>query len=193
MSAQDDLVTLADTRTPQGILAVCRTIDRPLDDALRSTPTLVVCCAQVRDPGNAGTVIRCADALGASSVILTEGSVDAYHSKTVRSSAGSLFHLPIALDVPVDEAVGAARACGLQVLAADADGPVNLVELTASGGLARPTLWMFGNEAWGLPAGHAALADEVVRVPIYGGAESLNLGAAAAICLYATSTAQRTA
>jgi RNA methyltransferase, TrmH family len=145
----------------------------------------------VRDPGNAGTVIRCADAFGGDVVILSEGSVDAYNPKAVRSSAGSLFHLPIVLEAPLEETVRAARSRGLQVLAADGDGRVDLVELTANGELAKPTFWLFGNEAWGLPAEHAALADEVVRVPIYGAAESLNLGAAAAICLYATATVQR--
>ncbi len=190
-ATEDDLVALSDTQTPQGVVAVCRTIDRTLDEALRRRPALVACCAEVRDPGNAGTVIRCADAFGAGAVILSEGSVDAYNSKTIRSSAGSLFHLPIVLQVPLAESVRAARGSGLQVLAADGTGSIDLAELTAGGGLAKPTLWMFGNEAWGLPAEHVALADAVVRVPIYGAAESLNLGAAAAICLYASATVQR--
>jgi RNA methyltransferase, TrmH family len=192
-AADHDLASLSDTRTPQGVVAVCRRIDRTLDDALRSNPSLVVCCARVRDPGNAGTVIRCADAFGADAVILSEGSVDAYNSKTVRSSAGSLFHLPLVVGVPLPHLVQTARSRGLQVLAADGGGVVDLTELTARGRLSRPTLWLLGNEAWGLPAEDAALADERVRVPIYGAAESLNLGAAAAICLYATATAQRAA
>ena len=190
-ASDSDLASLSDTRTPQGLVAVCRRIDRTLDDALGSSPTLVVCCARVRDPGNAGTVIRCADAFGADAVILSEGSVDAYNSKTVRSSAGSLFHLPLVLGVPLPHLVQTARSRGLQVLVADGGGPVDLIDLTTRGALQRSTLWLLGNEAWGLPAEDAALADERVRVPIYGAAESLNLGAAAAICLYATATAQR--
>jgi TrmH family RNA methyltransferase len=191
-SADDDLASLTDTQTPQGIVAVCRMADRSLDDALSSRPRLVVGCAEVRDPGNAGTVIRCADAFGADAVILSEGSVDAYNSKTVRSSAGSVFHLPLVLGSPLNAIVDVARASGLQVLAADGHGAADLVKLTASGGLNRPTLWLLGNEASGLAPEQAELADLRVRVPIYGAAESLNLGAAAAICLYASATAQRT-
>jgi RNA methyltransferase, TrmH family len=192
-AADHVLASLTDTSSPQGVLAICRMIDRPLVDVVGTGPALVVCCARVRDPGNAGTIIRCADAFGADAVILSEGSVDAYNSKTVRSSAGSLFHVPLSLGAALPEVVAAASANGLQVLAADGRGMVDLDELSTSGGLARPSLWLFGNEAWGLPADDAALADHTVRVPIYGAAESLNLAAAAAVCLYATSTAQRNA
>jgi TrmH family RNA methyltransferase len=193
ITADDALASLTDTSTPQGVVAVCRMVDRPLADALGTRPSLVVCCARVRDPGNAGTVIRCADAFGADAVILSEGSVDAYNSKAVRSSAGSLFHVPLVLGAALPEVVAVARAKGLQVLAADGGGPLDLDQLSTSGGLARPCLWLFGNEAWGLPADDAALCDQRVRVPIFGAAESLNLAAAAAVCLYATSTAQRRA
>ena len=190
-TADDALASLTDTSSPQGVVAICQMVDRPLADAFRTRPALVVCCARVRDPGNAGTVIRCADAFGAGAVILSEGSVDAYNSKVVRSTAGSLFHLPLVLGAALPEVVAVARANGLQVLAADGGGSRDLDQLSTSGELARPCLWLFGNEAWGLPADDAALADQRVRVPIYGAAESLNLAAAAAVCLYATSGAQR--
>ena len=190
-TTDDALASLADTSTPQGVVAVCWMVDRPLVDAFRTRPVLVVCCARVRDPGNAGTVIRCADAFGADAVILSEGSVDAYNSKAVRATAGSLFHVPLVLGAALPNVVAAARGNGLQVLAADGGGPLDLDQLRTSGELARPCLWLFGNEAWGLPADDAALADRRVRVPIYGAAESLNLAAAAAVCLYATSSAQR--
>jgi RNA methyltransferase, TrmH family len=193
ITADDALASLTDTSTPQGVVAICRMVDRSLADALGTHPALVVCCARVRDPGNAGTVIRCADAFGADAVVLSEGSVDAYNSKAVRSSAGSLFHVPLVLGAALSEVVSAARAKGLQVLAADGGGLSDLDQLNVSGGLAGPCLWLFGNEAWGLPAADAALCDQRVRVPIYGAAESLNLAAAAAVCLYATSTAQRRA
>jgi RNA methyltransferase, TrmH family len=193
ITADDVLASLTDTSTPQGVVAVCRMVDRPLADVLGADPALVVCCARVRDPGNAGTVIRCADAFGADAVVLSEGSVDAYNSKAVRSSAGSLFHVPLVVGAALSEVVAAARAKGLQVLAADGGGLIDLDQLNVSGGLAGPCLWLFGNEAWGLPADDAALCDQRVRVPIYGAAESLNLAAAAAVCLYATSTAQRRA
>lgn len=190
--SESDLKALTETVTPQGILAVCRTVDVSLDEVVGNQPQLLVCCAQVRDPGNAGTVIRCADAFGADGVILSEGSVDAYNAKTVRASVGSLFHLPLAQSVDLAAAVEACRTRGMQLLAADGAGTTDLDELTLAGELERPTLWLLGNEAWGLPPEQAALADRVVRVPLYGSAESLNLATAAAVCLYATASAQRT-
>lgn len=188
-----DLAALSETVSPQGVLAVCRMLDVSLADALAGTPQLVVCCAQVRDPGNAGTVIRCADAFAADAVVLTDGSVDAYNSKTVRASAGSIFHLPLVTDAPLAETLAGCRQQGLQVLAADGSGHTDLDDLVASGDLARPTAWLMGNEAWGLPPDQLALADRVVRVPLYGTAESLNLSTAAAVCLYATASAQHRA
>jgi len=146
---------------------------------------------QVRDPGNAGTVVRCADAFGADGVVLSTGSVELTNPKTVRASVGSLFHLPVTVGADLAAVVEAAHAAGLQVLAADGSGDVELTDLVTQGLLARPTLWLFGNEAWGMPAQDRALADRVVRVPLYGAAESLNLATAAAVCLYATATAQR--
>ena len=146
-------------------------------------------CADVRDPGNAGTVVRCADAAGADAVVLTGHSVDAYNPKTVRASAGSLFHLPLALEPDPAAAVAGLRERGLTVLAADGGGEVDLFD--ADSLLARPTAWLFGNEAWGLPPELAGLADHRVRIPILGAAESLNLATAAAVCLYASARAQR--
>lgn len=188
-----DIGTLSDTVQPQGIVAVCTAVDVPLDRALTGQPALVVCCAQVRDPGNAGTVIRCADAFGADAVLLSAGSVELYNPKTVRASAGSLFHLPISVGGAVAQIVASCRDRGLQILAADGSGDAGLDTLATGGALAKPTAWLLGNEAWGLPHEHARLADQVVRVPIYGAAESLNLSTAAAVCLYASATAQRAA
>ena len=185
------LATLADTVTPQGLVAVCRTIDVSLDDALAGSPRLVVLCDQVRDPGNLGTVVRCADAFGADAVLVSRDSVDLYNAKTVRASTGSLFHLPVALEVDVAEAVQRARGLGLAVLGADGEGSDSVEDLAGTGGLSRPVLWVLGNEAWGLPPGHAALMDALVALPMYGRAESLNLSTAAAVFLYATATAQR--
>jgi TrmH family RNA methyltransferase len=150
----------------------------------------VVICADIRDPGNAGTVIRTADAAGADGVVLAGSSVDAYNPKTVRASVGSLFHLPVAVEPDIAAAVAAARAAGLNVLAADGAGEV-VLDRGADRLLAGPTAWLFGNEAWGLPPETAALADHRVRIPIHGRAESLNLSTAAAVCLYASAAAQR--
>jgi TrmH family RNA methyltransferase len=171
--------------------------------------------SQVRDPGNAGTVIRAADAAGADAVVLTDASVDVHNPKAVRATAGSLFHLPVVTGVPLVEAVAALRAAGLWVLAADGAGPIDLDDLSDDAhaalapasevldgelraeslpaGLAGPVGWVFGNEAWGLPDADRALADAVVRVPVHGRAESLNLATAATVCLYATARAQRSA
>lgn len=187
------LTSLTDTVHPQGLVAVCRFVDRPLTDLLTTLerPRLVAMCADVRDPGNAGTVIRCADAAGAEAVVLTGHSVDPYNGKTVRATVGSLFHLPLALEADPAAAVAAVQAKGLVVLAADGSGELDLDDAADRGLLAGPTAWLFGNEAWGLPAELATLADHRVRIPIHGRAESLNLATAAAVCLYASARAQR--
>ena len=155
----------------------------------RKDVSLVVICAQVRDPGNAGTVIRCADAFGADAVILSSDSVEVYNPKTVRASVGSLFHLPIVVGVDLAEAITACRKAGMQVFATDGAAGTDLTDLDED--LQKPTAWVMGNESWGLPVEHLALADRTVAVPIYGQAESLNLATAAAVCLYASASAQR--
>jgi RNA methyltransferase, TrmH family len=185
------LASLSDSVTPAGLVAVCNFLDIPLDSMLGAStrPRLVAVCADVRDPGNAGTVIRTADAAGADAVVLAGSSVDAYHPRTVRASVGSLFHLPLVIERDPLAAVRAAREAGLNVLAADGAGELDLYD--ADEQLARPTAWLFGNEAWGLPAEQAAAADHRVRIPIHGRAESLNLATAAALCLYASARVQR--
>lgn len=186
----DVLATLAQTVTPQGVVAVCRFLDQPLEQVVADSAQLLVVCADVRDPGNAGTMIRCADAAGADGMVLAGSSVDPYNGKAVRATAGSLFHLPIAVGVPVPDVVSTARGAGLRVLAADGAGDIDLFEAESSGLLDAPVAWLFGNEAWGLPDEVATLADSVVRVPILGRAESLNLATAAAVCLYASARAR---
>ncbi len=183
-----ELASLTDTVTPQGLVAVCRATTASLDEVIARAPRLVVVCAQVRDPGNAGTVIRCADAFGADAVVLTQGSVDVHNPKTVRASVGSLFHLPVVTDVSLEEATDALKAAGLTVIAADGSGTRTLLDLD----LTAPIAWVFGNEAWGLPATDLATADLVAKVPMWGAAESLNLSTAAAVCLYATAAAHHT-
>ncbi len=182
---------LAQTVTPQGLLAVCDFIDVPLDQVTAARPALVAVLANVRDPGNAGTVLRAADAAGADAVIFTDASVDVYNGKCVRASAGSLFHLPVVAGVGLAAAVAALREAGLRILAADGRGASTLDDPQTRAALRIPTAWLFGNEAWGLPGDLLALADESVAVPIYGRAESLNLAAAAAVCLYASAQSQR--
>jgi RNA methyltransferase, TrmH family len=180
------LAGLTETQNPQGLVAVCSTVDRPLAEV---AGRLVAVLADVRDPGNAGTVLRCADAAGADAVVFAGETVDPYNGKSVRASAGSLFHLPVVRGVSVGDAAKRLQSSGFQVLAADAAGTEHLDELADSGVLTEPTAWLFGNEAHGLP--DELPVDRRVRIPIYGAAESLNLATAAAICLYASARAHR--
>jgi RNA methyltransferase, TrmH family len=178
---------LSETVTPQGVVAVCDLVDVPLADALSGTPRLVAVLAGVADPGNAGTVIRVADAVGADAVVLAGHTVDPHNGKCVRASTGSLFHLPIAR-ASVADTLDACRAAGLRTVAADGHAAD---DLTDAPGLGEPTAWVFGSEAHGLPDDVVASLDHALRVPIYGEAESLNLATAASVCLYATIWRQR--
>ncbi len=184
------VTALCATVTPQGMVAVVRHLDQPLS-GIAPDARLIVVLSHARDPGNVGTIIRAADAVGADAIVLTNESVDPYNAKCVRASAGSLFHLPIVRGVSIESTIQELRTRGLRILAADGTGAQDLFDLSNSGRLTVPTAWLFGNEAWGLPAEVRDLADEVVRVPIYGQAESLNLASAASVCLYASVQAQR--
>jgi TrmH family RNA methyltransferase len=182
------LKVMCDTSTPQGILAVCHQIHSSLADLISAKPQLVALLANIRDPGNAGTVLRAADAAGADAVIFSENSVDVYNPKVVRSTTGSIFHLPVITEVSIEFAISSLRDAGMQVFAANGGG-VELPSLT-NAQLAKPTLWVMGNEAWGFEPETLALVDQEVAVPIYGAAESLNLATAASICLYASAFVQ---
>jgi RNA methyltransferase, TrmH family len=181
---------LSETVTPQGLVAVCALRDVPPTDVVAAPPRLAVALAGLNDPGNAGTVLRTADACGAGAVVFGAGSADPYGGKVVRASAGSLFHVDVVRSAPLGPLLPALRAAGTTVLAADGHGEVPLDGAGAEGLLGGPVLWLFGNEARGVPAELAAEADARVRIPMRGRAESLNLAAAAAICLYTTQLAQ---
>ena len=185
------LKALTDTTTPQGIVAVCEQLHSDLEDIIAAKPRLVALLANIRDPGNAGTVLRAADAAGADAVIFSTNSVDVYNPKVVRSTTGSVFHVPFAIDVPVEDAIAALKSAGLQIFAANGGG----AEIPSLGDevLGKPTAWVFGNEAWGFEQGTLDLVDQEVAVPLYGAAESLNLATAASICLYVTAFAQNKA
>jgi TrmH family RNA methyltransferase len=186
---EEAVKALAETVQPQGLVAVCEQFDVSLSDALAKRPRLVAVVAEVRDPGNAGTILRTADAAGADAVIFAGDAVDPYNGKCVRASAGSLFHVEV-IRSPL-AVVDDLRSSGLQVLATTGYGADDLDSLLDDGVLSAPTAWLFGSEAHGLPEALLEAADRRVRVPIYGGAESLNLAAAAAVCLYASARAQR--
>jgi TrmH family RNA methyltransferase len=181
------LDALAETVHPQGLVAVCRHLDVPLAHAVAARPPLVAVLCEVRDPGNAGTVLRTADAAGAGAVVFAGEAVDPYNGKAVRASAGSLFHVDVVREPDPLAVIAALRTAGYTVLAADGYGPVALPDAP----LRPPTAWLFGSEAHGLPPEVADAADARVRVPIHGRAESLNLAAAAAVCLYASAAANR--
>jgi len=175
----DIMARLTSAVTPQGLVAVSEFVDVPLSavpEGATSIPVLV----EVRDPGNAGTIVRSADAAGADAVVFTRSSVDPYNPKAVRASAGSIFHLPVVREAGAGEAVEGLRARGFRILAATARGECSVYEADLTG----PTAFLFGNEAHGLGEDHLALADQSIRVPIAGGAESLNLAAATALVLF---------
>jgi len=180
------LEAMADTVTPQGVVAVAQVIRQTLTDI--EGAKLIAICHEVRDPGNAGTVIRAADAAGADAVILTGESVDLHNPKLVRASTGSIFHLPIVEHADLADVAELLGDRGVRILAAAADG-TGITEIREL--LAQPTAWLFGNEARGLDDDARALADLVVSVPIFGKAESLNLATAASVCLYASAFEQR--
>lgn len=187
------MAALRDTVAPQGVAAVVAlpASGRSGLDRLDRSPWLAVLLDHVADPGNAGTVIRTADAAGADAVLVSAGSADVWAGKCVRAAAGSHFHLPVVAEAEVSDVLAWARAAGTAVLATAADGPADLDELLDAGALGGPTLWAFGNEARGIGEELRGAADHVVRVPVYGRAESLNLAATAAICLYASARALR--
>lgn len=173
---------LSDTVTPTGLVAVCEIPATSLDDVLAGSPRLIAVAVDISEPGNAGTLIRIADAMGAAAVILAGHSVDPYNGKCLRASTGSIFAIPVVVAPDAADTLSRLRAAGLQVLATAVDGEICLDD--ADSMLGHPTAWLFGPEAQGLPAQVAAQADHRLRIPMAGGAESLNVAAAAAICLY---------
>ncbi|GFM16202.1 MULTISPECIES: TrmH family RNA methyltransferase [Mycobacteriaceae] len=178
---------LSDTVTPVGLVAVCTIPDAGLAQVLADAPTLVAVPVGVSEPGNAGTIIRVADAMGADAVVLAGPSVDPYNGKCLRASAGSIFSIPVIAEPDTQAVIAGLRDAGLQVLATVLDGSVSLDDVD----LARPTAWLFGPEAHGLPPDVVELATARVRIPMAGNAESLNIGSAAAICLYQSARASR--
>ncbi|MDY6055910.1 RNA methyltransferase [Micrococcus sp.] len=183
------LTAMSDAVTAQGIVAVARIPEALEMPDPAQTPPLVAVLCRVQDPGNAGTILRAADAAGAGLAVLTPGCVDPFSPKAVRSTAGSLFHVPLALAVPVQEAAETLRGAGLQVWAADGYGADRL-DLLGPETVGAPTAWLLGNEAQGLDEAERAVADRRVAVPLFGAAESLNVATAATVCLYATAMAR---
>lgn len=177
---------LSDTVTPAGLVAVCEMPTAGLEDVLTDEPRLIAVAVGIGEPGNAGTVIRIADAMGAAAVVLGGHSVDPYNGKCLRASAGSIFSIPVIVAPEVEAVVAALHAAGMQVLATTVDGELRLDDAD----LTKPTAWLFGAESQGLSAQVAQQADHRVQIPMVGDAQSLNVAAAAAICLYQSVRAQ---
>jgi RNA methyltransferase, TrmH family len=178
---------LSETVTPIGLVAVCSVPETTLDVVLADSPRLVAVAVEISEPGNAGTLIRIADAMGADAVVLAGHSVDPYNGKCLRASAGSIFSIPVVSETDAAHAVSALREAGLQVLATTVDGEVSLDDAA----LEMPTAWLFGPESHGLPNELAEMATHRVRIPMPGSAESLNVASAASICLYQSARAHR--
>lgn len=181
---------LGETVTPPGLVAVCDLVDVPLDRIVSaesgvSVPRILAVPVAIADPGNAGTLIRVADAVGVDAVVLAGDSVDPHNGKCVRSCAGSLFHVPIARARDTAAVLDRIETAGITTVATTATGEVDLED--ADELFTRPVAWLFGNEAHGLDPEVARRARHRIRIPIRGRAESLNLATAAAICLYANS------
>ncbi|MEY3624677.1 RNA methyltransferase [Aquiluna borgnonia] len=183
VTSQRAMEKLSDTKTPQGVVAVVGQLDVELSDLIDSSPRLIAILDRVQDPGNAGTVLRAADAAGADGVIFSRDCVDLYNPKVVRATAGSILHVPCVIEAESRAVVLSLQASGVQVFAASAGGKSIL---SSELDLTRPTAWIFGNEAQGVSQELLELVDEVVALPIYGEAESLNLATAASVCLYAS-------
>jgi len=181
---------IAETRSPQGIVGVCRWAGVEAVAALPGGGPASVLLEAVSDPGNAGTIIRTADAAGAGGVLLTSGSVDPTNGKCVRASAGSLFHLPIATEVSLEEARAQIDPSRMIFAVATGDAELDVFDWLGSVPERQSICWIFGAEAPGVSDQARALADVQVRIPLFGRAESLNVAAAAAVCLYADAARQ---
>ncbi|UMB71799.1 TrmH family RNA methyltransferase [Mycobacterium paraterrae] len=178
---------LSDTVTPTGLVAVCEHPSAGMADVLAQSPRLVAVGVEIGEPGNAGTLIRIADAMGAAAVVFIGHTVDPYNGKCLRASAGSIFSIPVVVAPDTEAAIAAMQGAGLQVLATTVEGELSLDDAE----LAPATAWLFGSEAHGLSAQVAELADARVTIPMFGSAQSLNVAAAAAICLYQSAKTQR--
>lgn len=170
---------IADTDTPQGIIAVCKMQNVTLDKLLSKGEMLLV-LDRVGDPGNLGTMLRTADAAGIGGVVLLKGCVDIYAPKTVRSSMGSLFHVPVVSGIGEDKFIAEAKDAGYELLVTSLEGADNLYKADLGGRIA----FVMGNEAGGVSANILERADKRVFIPMAGRAESLNVAMAAGVVMF---------
>lgn len=170
---------ISETDTPQGVVAVVRAPTKTIEE-IPEGADLVLVLGEVRDPGNAGTLLRSAVAAGADAVVFSTGSVDPFNGKTVRSAAGATFRTLVIRDVTLNEALATLRARGFKLVAADAQASTPVDDVDFSGAAAL----VLGNESWGLPDPVARLLDVSVGIPMPGPVESLNVAVAGSILLF---------
>ena len=182
---------MADTVTPQGVLALAKLHRSSLGDLAGISKGKFAYFWQVQDPGNAGTVIRAADAFGFDAVIFSDNSVDIFSPKVIRSTAGSIFQIKVIEEVNTAQLKQWAGKIGAPIFATKADGD-SLLQTAAQSALGKPSIWVFGNEARGLPLDvESELDAKAVAIPMSGKAESLNLATAASVVMYAVSNADK--
>lgn len=170
---------ISDTESPQGILAVIKARHRNINQ-LPAEGNLLVILETLQDPGNMGTIIRTADAAGFTGIIVSQGCVDVYNPKVLRSTMGSIFHIPLFFSDNLGETIQILKSKGTKIYAAHLKGTSNYFQLD----MHNDTAIIIGNESKGISAEIAALADELVKIPMIGKAESLNASVAAALLMY---------
>lgn len=169
-----------ETDTPQGIIAVAEKRDYSLEKIISRNELCIAVLDEIRDPGNAGTIIRTADACGLDAVILSKGSVDLYNGKTIRSTMGSLFHIPVIQNLDMTEIISRLKESGVVTLGADPHSSISCIELPYY----KRSAIIIGNEAQGIGKEIKELLDKNIRIPMPGRAESLNAGIAASMLMY---------
>ena len=170
---------LADTETPQGIIATASYAEKNLEEIRFKSVPLIVAVDGVQEPGNLGAIIRTSDAAGADAVIILKGTCDVFMQKTIRATAGSIFNIPI-IYAGTDKFLEWLKSNGIMLIATVLDSDKSIFDT----GLKKPIAFVFGNEAHGVSNEIKRKADLILKIPIYGKAESLNVSASAAVCLY---------
>ncbi|MCI0706824.1 MAG: RNA methyltransferase [Ignavibacteriae bacterium] len=177
--SEKELTQISSTVHSQGVVAVVRQHEYSIENVLDGKPSLVVALDAVSDPGNLGSIIRSCDWFGVDTVLLSKGNVELYNEKVLRSTAGSIFHLPMVEDVDLKSALAQFRRAGYFVATLSGDGKENYT----NGSLKKPAVLVFGSEAHGVSEDVRAASDVVLSIPRYGSAESLNVGVACGIVL----------
>ena len=182
---------MTDTVTPQGVLALAKLHRTSLSDVSKIPGAKIAFFWQIQDPGNAGTVIRAADAFGFDAVIFSDNSVDIYSPKVIRSTAGSIFQIKVVEEVSTSDIKSFSESINASIFTTKADGD-EILQKAAKSALGKPSIWVFGNEARGLPNDvEKVLGATTVSIPMSGKAESLNLATAASVVMYAVSNADK--